>query len=130
MPTPKPLAPPARLYVGIDIAARSFTASWLTSDDQPSKPRSFDQTPKDFAKFHAALSTTMIAPQDTLVVLEATGSYWVSLAVFLHAQGYRVCVVNPAQVAAFAKSSSRRNKDDDQDAILMAIFARDKYREL
>lgn len=130
MTTPKPFAPPARLYVGIDIAARSFTASWLTSDDHPSKPRSFDQTPKDFAKLHSILSATTIDPQDTLIVLEATGSYWVSLAAFLHAQGYRLCVVNPAQVAAFAKSSSRRNKDDDQDAILITTFARDKYREL
>lgn len=130
MPTPKPLAPPALLYVGIDIAARSFTASWLSSDSHPSKPRTFDQTPAGFAKLHSSLQATAVAPQQTLIVLEATGSYWVSLAVTLHAQGYRVCVVNPAMVAAFAKSSTRRGKDDDQDAVLMATFARDKYRDL
>lgn len=130
MAHPKPFAPPARLYVGIDIAAKTFTASWLTSDTHPSKPRTFDQTPAGFAKLQTALAVTAIAPADTLIVLEATGAYWISLAVTLHAQGYRVCVVNPAQIAASAKTSTRCNKDDDQDAILIATFARDKYREL
>ncbi len=90
MPTPKPLAAPALLYVGIDIAARSFTASFLTTDSLPSKPRTFDQSPAGFVKLHSVLQAPSIAPTDTLVVLEATGSYWVSLAVFLHTHGYRV----------------------------------------
>lgn len=130
MPPLKPIAPPAILFVGIDIAARSFTASFLTSQTQPSKPRTFDQTPNGFAKLHAALHSQAIAPKDTLIVLEATGSYWVSLAVFLYEQGYRVCVINPAQIASFAKSSTRRNKDDDQDAMLLATYGLEKYRDV
>jgi transposase len=130
MPHLKPFAPPAQLYVGIDIAAKSFTAAWLTPEAHPSKPRTFDQTPAGYAKLHAALAATAVPPADTLIVLEATGSYWVSFAVTMHALGYRICVVNPAQIAASAKTSTRRNKDDDQDAILITTFARDKYREL
>ena len=75
MPLPKPFAPPAQLYVGIDIAAKTFTASWLTAETYPSKPRTFDQTPAGFAKLHTALTALAVPPTDTLIVLEATGSY-------------------------------------------------------
>lgn len=130
MAPPSPSALPALLYVGIDIAARSFTMVSLTPDAAPSKPRTFDQTPAGFAKLHAVLSALGVTPPETLVALEATGSYWVSLAVTLHEQGYRVCVLNPAHVAAYAHTSTRRNKTDDFDAELLTLFARDKYRDL
>jgi len=32
----------------------------------------------------------------TLVVMEATGVYWMKLAVFLHEAGFAVSVINPA----------------------------------
>jgi transposase len=44
----------------------------------------------------------VVAPQATLVVLEATGSYWIALAVALHQAHYRISVLNPAQVARCA----------------------------
>ena len=123
-------SPPALLYVGVDIAARSFTAASLTPDGPPSKPRTFDQSPTGFAAFHTTLCATTIAPCDTLIALEATSTYWVALAVTLHAQGYRVVVVNPAHVHHHAQSMTRRSKTDNLDAVLLADFAREKYRRL
>lgn len=54
--------------------------------------------------------------------LEATGRYSDGVALFLAARGYRVSLVNPAQVHAHAASQLRRNKDDALDAQLLADF--------
>jgi transposase len=58
-----------------------------------------------------------------LVVLEATGSYWVALAVTLHDAGYAVAVVNPAQLHSYAQSLPRRGKTDALDAQVCVRFA-------
>lgn len=112
-----------RLFVGVDIAAASFAATW-TQAGPPSQPaRTFPQSPEGFATFQAALASTAIAPAQTLIVLEATGSYWITLAVTLHQAGYAVSVVNPAHVHAFARSLPRRAKTDALDAQLLTLFA-------
>lgn len=123
---------PARsyqLFVGVDIAAASFAATWTVSGPPSDRARSFSQTPDGFAAFQAQLATTGIAPADTLIVLEATGSYWITLAVTLHQAGYAVSIVNPAQVHAFARSLPRRAKTDALDAALLALFALERVPE-
>lgn len=64
-----------------------------------------------------------VTPAQTLVVMEATGSYWVALAVTLYDAGYRVSVINPAQIRGYARSRPRRGKTDALDAILLTHFA-------
>ncbi|WP_245557682.1 IS110 family transposase [Deinococcus peraridilitoris] len=54
--------------------------------------------------------------------MEATGVYWERVAVTLHDQGYTVCVVNPAQIKFFAKSTLRRGKTDTMDAEIIARY--------
>ena len=88
-----------------------------------SPPRTFDQSPAGFAAFQQHLQTTGVAPASTLLVLEATGNYWVALAVTLHAAGFVVSVLNPAQVHYFAKAQLRRAKTDALDAQLLTQFA-------
>ncbi len=56
-------------------------------------------------------------------MLEATGTYWVALAVALHERGYRVAVVNPRQAHHFAKAQLRRAKTDALDARDLAQLA-------
>jgi len=48
-----------------------------------------------------------------LVVLEATNTYWMSLALHLHDAGYAVSVINPAQAHQFAKALLKRAKTDE-----------------
>lgn len=60
------------------------------------------------------------------MVVEATGSYWVTLAVTLHQAGDAVSVVNPAHAHAFAQSLPRRAKTDALDAQLLAQFAAER----
>jgi transposase len=47
--------------------------------------------------------------------MEATGSYWIALAIALH-QAHYVSVINPRQVALFARSLPRCGKTDALDA--------------
>jgi transposase len=75
------------------------------------------------------LAATGVAPSATLVVLEATGSYWVALAVALHSAGYQVAVVNPAHVHNYAKSLPRRSKTDRLDAQLLTQFGLERKLE-
>ena len=111
-------------FVGIDIAAKTFTATWTPSD--PSRPRQFDQTTHGYETFDQQLRAALPDPTTVLVVLEATGSYWIALAVFLHDHGYHVAVINPAQIANFSKSLPRRPKTDPHDSLLLRQFAQER----
>ena len=110
-------------FVGIDIAAKSFTVAWSTGGEPLAKPETFAQTPEGFRQLQQHLSTPEVAPPHVLVVLEATGSYWISLAVNLHQAGYQVSVVNPTHIHNYAKSLPRRAKTDDLDARLLLHYA-------
>ncbi len=114
---------PYQLFVGIDIAAKTFTATWRHATTEPVKPLTLPQTPDGFQRLMQQLASLQVAPQQTLVVLEATGSYWIALAVALHEAGYQVSVVNPTHIHNYAKSLPRRSKTDPRDAALLAQFA-------
>ncbi len=86
-----------QLYVGVDIAATTFTAAWRPSGGSPAVPFTGEQEP--------------------------TGNYWVALAVTLHEAGYRVAVVNPRQARHSAKAQRRRPKTDALDARDLARLA-------
>jgi hypothetical protein len=64
-----------QLFVGIDVAAATFTAAWATAATDPVKPVTLPQTPDGYHQFQHQLGATGIRPTATLVVLEATGSY-------------------------------------------------------
>ncbi|MGI8689704.1 MAG: IS110 family transposase [Thermomicrobiales bacterium] len=111
-----------QLYVGIDIAATSFTAAWMPPGASPTPPVAHPQRPEGCTSLQRQLAATGSAPA-TLVVLEATGSYWVALAVTLHTAGYAVSVINPLQAHHFAKAQLRRAKTDPLDAQNLAQLA-------
>ncbi len=105
-----------RLYVGADVAAETFVAAWRAPGGQPGAPFTGERTPTGFAALLRRLHGTGSPPAATLVALEATGNYWVALAVALHEASYRVAVVNPRQAHHFAKAQPRRAKTDALDA--------------
>ena len=118
--------PAYQLFVGVDIAAATFTATW-SRDALPSlRPMTFPQTSLGFAAFQQQLHQTGLAPAATLIVMEATGSYWITLAVTLHEAGYVVSVVNPAQVHDYVKSLPRKGKTDALDASYLTQFAAER----
>lgn len=108
------------LFVGADIAARSFTAAWGRADQPLARPVRYEQTPDGFAAFQQALAATGVPPAQTLVVMEATSTYWMQLASALHTAGYAVSVVNPKQAHDFAKAVLQHAKTDPLDAKMLA----------
>jgi transposase len=111
---------PHKLFVGVDIAAATATVAWCEAGAKPSRPFTIAQTPHGFTELHACLGTTGYAPCDILVVLEATGTYWMRLAVTLAEVGYYVSVINPKQAHDFAKAVLQRAKTDAIDAQTLA----------
>ena len=63
------------------------------------------------------------APSHVLVVMEATGSYWMSLATRLVYEGFQVSVINPSQAHHFAKALLKRAKTDAINAQTLAQLA-------
>jgi transposase len=59
----------------------------------------------------------------TVVVLEATGGYEVTVAAALAGAGLPVAVINPRQIRDFARATGQLAKTDTLDARVIALFA-------
>ena len=112
-----------RLWCGIDVAAKSFTVTWTLDRHTYAPAITLPQTPDGITSLQQLLQELEIPPRETLIVLEATGSYWIRLAVTLHSAGYVLSVVNPTQVHHWAKSLPRRGKTDRLDAHMLSQYA-------
>lgn len=121
-----------RLFVGLDIAAKSAAVSWTTPGTaEPSRAITIEQSPEGLEKLLGHLRAIRlegdqdreVAPGQVLVVMEASGSYWITLATNLHARGYRVAVINPAQAHHFALMLLKRVKTDAVDAQTLSRLA-------
>ncbi len=66
-----------QLFIGIDISARTFTASALKPDEEPLSSLDFEQSPKGYAAFQKWLlgHNKDAIPQQVLIVMEATGTH-------------------------------------------------------
>jgi transposase len=95
----------ATAYVGIEVAAETLAVAWLA--------------------LARALRQQGIAAAAALLVMEATGSYWVGAASALHQAGWAVAVVSPASARHYAQARLRRAKTDAVDALVLAQYGRD-----
>jgi len=111
------------LFVGIDIAATTAEVATQRPGAKASRSFQIDQTPEGFNRLVKKLQATGHDPSHILVVMEATGSYWISLATRLVHDGFRVSVINPAQAHHFAKALLKRAKTDAIDAQTLAQLA-------
>jgi transposase len=113
MPEPIP-----QTVIGVDIAKRKFDVARLC--EHKYRHRKFDNTPQGFAAL--LVWKARFGDAQPWICMEATGAYSIPLAEFLVEQGYRVSVVNPAKIHAFAKSELSRAKTDKADAKLIARY--------
>ncbi len=108
------------LCVGIDIAKLKFDVAVLVGSKW--RARQFDNNATGFAGcLRWAQSLAGHAPLH--ICMEATGHYYEALAIYCAERGVMVSVVNPFQIAQFAKATGERNKTDRQDAKTIARFA-------
>jgi transposase len=111
------------LFVGVDIAAQTATVATQRPGTKASRSFTIDQTPEGYTSLLHQLQVTGFIPGQVLVVMEATGSYWISLATRLVREGFAVSVINPAQAHHFAKALLKRAKTDAIDAQTLAQLA-------
>jgi hypothetical protein len=110
MPSPDP-ATQYQLFVGVDIAAATATVAWQGPKPKPSKPLTLEQTPEGFSSLHQRLINTGARPEQILIVMEATGIYWLAFATYFACQGYAGSRVNPSQAHHFPKALLRRARN-------------------
>src|SRR3990172_9109640 len=103
--------------VGLDVAARTVDVVWRRHGVN-SKVSTYEQAPAG----HARLVKALQALQPDHVVLEATGIYYLDLAVALHQAGLPVSVINPKSARRFAELKLVDTKTDAVDAGLLAEF--------
>lgn len=106
--------------VGVDVAKHSFDVATLQANGKYRTKAKLANTQAGWRVFQQWLQTHV--PADSWVVMEATGVYHEALAEFVHGLGYRVSVLNPAQVAHYARSQLQRVKTDSVDAKLIASY--------
>jgi len=112
-----------RLFVGVDIAAATAMVAWQVGRGKVSRPVQIAQSLAGHAALQDKLSASGVPAGETLVVMEATGSYWITLATTLSQWGYAVSVINPSQAHDFAKALLKRAKTDAIDAQTLAQLA-------
>ena len=117
---------PYRLFVGIDIAAKTCAVSWMSVSSTPSRAITIEQTPRGAALLLERLSSLESDGEAILVVMEATGTYWMRLATFLVDADLPISVINPVQAHDFAKALLKRSKTDAIDAQTIAQTERDR----
>jgi transposase len=117
MPAPAPLA----YVVGIDIGMESCMMCALTMEKrQVIKPSPFANKAEGFTSLFERLECLGASPDQILVGLEATSRYGENLYHALFKRGYRVCLLHPAQMHAFAQQRGLRAKTDQVDATTIA----------
>jgi transposase len=112
------------MWLGIDVSKNSLDAALITeaTDKQTAKPlhKVFPNNDRGHQQLLRWLQNRKLA--QVHACLEATGSYAEPIARALQQAGHQVSLVNPAQIAAFAKSQLSRTKTDKTDAQRIARF--------
>jgi transposase len=109
------------MIVGIDISKLKFDGTLLLENGKE-KHKIFNNTPEGFKELETWLHNS--GAKNAHVCLEATGSYGEKVSLFLHQQGYKVSVVNPTRIKAYARSEGLRTKTDKVDSGVIARFCK------
>lgn len=108
--------------LGLDISKATLDCALLK--DGKVRTKVYDNSAAGFARLSDWLRQR--GALSCHVACEATGTYWEGIALWLHEQGHRVSVINPAQLHAYAQSQLSRTKTDRQDAKLIAQFCAER----
>jgi transposase len=104
--------------LGIDVSKNKFNVALLREGKY--KHKAFPNNSRGFEQLYKWLRGHDV--KELHACMESTGVYGEELAEYLHDQGFRVSVVNPARIKGFAQSELIRSKTDKVDASLIARF--------
>jgi len=105
------------ISVGIDISAKTFDVV-VRQNGKKHRAKKYDQSPKD----HQNFTQKLLSLKPNIIVMEATGIYYLDLAIALYDAGLPVSVINPASFKKFAELTLTQSKTDAIDASLLAEF--------
>lgn len=109
-------------FVGIDVSKTFFDVCVLVDHKQQLRQFSYDSSGLE--------ALVKWLPSKSNCVMEATGPYYLRLAVYLHQQGFLVSVVNPLIIKRFSQMRLLRTKTDRTDAKLIAAYAMTEHPPL
>ena len=102
--------------IGIDVSKATFDVAFCENDHW------FYQSQRNDQKGFKALTKHLEIGDHC--IMEASGPYYLQLAIFLHKQGIKVSVVNPLVIKRFAQMRLLRAKTDKKDAQTIAEYGR------
>lgn len=108
----------SKLHVGIDISKNTFDIAIPAIKKEGYQHLKFKNDVEGFKKFSGQLEP------GTHCVMEASGVYYLQLAIHLHEQGMIVSVVNPLTIKRFSQMRLMRAKTDKKDAAIIAEYGR------
>ncbi|MBR2788029.1 MAG: IS110 family transposase [Erysipelotrichaceae bacterium] len=117
--------------VGVDAAKGKSTVCMIDEHGQVFiSPKDIGHTRNDLKSFIDELNKTG-RKEDVCVVMEATGIYHWPVFNQMKKEGFKVFVINPLKMKAFAKDVNFRNvKTDKIDAGIIALYGAQKYNFL
>ena len=122
-----------RVFVGVDVAKRSFVAAILNEDKElMQKKRSFSTHRTGFDAF-AELLHSFAGPEDEIHFgIEACGNLHVNLIFFLHGMFPKIViyVLNPLTVSRYGTSKLHRNHTDHADAYHIGLLVANEWHSL
>ncbi len=105
------------VLLALDIGARKHAFAW-----EHEGKRTVGSIANDPQQLRTFLKD-LIRPSDTLqVLMEATGIYYLDVALIADELGAQVSVINPRTAHNFAKALGQRNKTDALDAAMLLDF--------
>lgn len=110
-------------FIGIDIAKKSF----ITASSFESKTKFFtndEEGHKAFCKHYEGLK------DKTFVTLEMTGYYELECAKYLINKGFCVHRAHGYQIKNYIKSLGIKSKTDSSDAKALALYGKERHRNL
>lgn len=106
------------IYCGIDVSKSTFDVSL------ENKSHVFKNCFEGFKKL------LLLLPVGAHCVMEATGPYYLKLAVYLQSHNIKVSVVNPLIIKRFSQMRMLKAKTDKADARLIALYAEKEVPDL
>lgn len=102
------------IFVGIDVAQDQLDVHVI--------PKAEHFTCPNDANGIASLVSRLQKEHPTVIIMEASGGYEITVAAELGAAGLPVAIVNPRQVRDFARGIGKLAKTDKIDALVLARF--------
>ena len=107
------------IYVGIDIAKPNHFVSAISSEGEILiEPFKFTNDADDFHMLASKLDSFDKAR--TIIGLESTAHYGSNLVLYLVAELYKVCILNPIKTSQLRKNNIRKTKTDKVDTYVIA----------